>query len=207
MRKSSRKLAGDWPVEPNDLLRFLAEVLERLGLNYLVTGSMASMAYGEPRYTNDIDVVVELPALKVADFCAAFPPDTYYVSTAAAADAVRQKHQFNIIHPKAGLKIDVIIASDSAFDRSRFQRGQRLNVLPDRTVIFASPEDVIVKKMAYFREGGSEKHLRDIAGIVRVRGERLDRAYIDEWAGRLDLVDIWQLIIGRVNDDPASDVS
>ena len=182
-------------MEPNDLLRFLAEVLERLGLNYLVTGSMASMAYGEPRYTNDIDVVVHLPAERVAEFCAAFPQDSFYVSAAAAADAVRLRHQFNIIHPKAGLKIDVIIASDSAFDQSRFQRGQQLNVFPDRTVTFASPEDVIVKKMAYFREGGSDKHLRDIAGIVRVRGERLDRAYIAEWAGHLDLADIWQSII------------
>ena len=155
------------------------------------------MAYGEPRFTNDIDVVIELPAKRIAEFCAAFPQNEFYVSMAAAADAVRLRHQFNIIHPKAGLKIDVIIATDSAFDQSRFQRGQRLQVLADRTVTFASPEDVIVKKMAYYREGGSEKHLRDIAGVFRIRGDRLDRAYIADWAGRLDLLDIWETIVSN----------
>jgi hypothetical protein len=161
---------------------------------------MATIAYGEPRFTNDIDVVVDLPAEKVAALCAAFPEDQFYLSAAAVTEAVRRRHQFNILHPTSGLKVDVIVAGDSEFDRSRLQRGLRLPVLPDRTVSFASPEDVILKKLVYYREGGSEKHLRDIAGVLRVGGERLDRNYLLEWVVRLDLGDLWQLTLDRAKE-------
>lgn len=181
-------------MEAAELLRHLAEVLERLGLAYLVTGSTATIAYGEPRFTNDIDVVVELPEDRVLEFCAAFPPDQYYLSLPAATEAARNRQQFNILQPASGQKIDVIVAGLSEFDRCRLQRGRRLSVLPDRAVTFASPEDVIVKKMAYYQEGGSDKHLRDIAGVIRVQGDALDRPYIDEWAAKLGLSDLWKEI-------------
>ena len=184
-------------METNDLLRFVAAAFERLGLNYFVTGSMATIAYGEPRFTNDIDVVVDLPTEKVAALCAAFPPEQFYVSAAAVAEAVRLRHPFNILHPESGLKVDGFVASESEFDRSRLGRALRLHVLPDRTVSFASPEDVILKKLVYYREGASEKHLRDIAGVLRVRGEQLDMNYLREWVQKLELSDAWQAILDR----------
>src|ERR1035438_9854558 len=109
-------------MEQSDLLRLLAEKLEELGLAYFVTGSTATIIYGEPRFTNDIDVVVDLPLEKAKAFCAAFPAAEYYVSEPAVLDAIRRKHQFNILHPKSGLKIDVIIASATEFDMVRLQR-------------------------------------------------------------------------------------
>jgi hypothetical protein len=184
-------------MEPGELLAHLIESLEGLGLPYLVTGSTASAAYGDPRWTNDIDIVVDLPAAQIAAFCAAFPEDRFYLSKEAVADAVRQRHQFNILHPQSGLKVDVIVASDSEFDHSRLRRGLRLKVLPDREVTFAAPEDVILMKMVYYREGGSEKHLRDIAGVLRVRGEQLDRDYLSTWATRLDVAEIWQTVLTK----------
>jgi hypothetical protein len=68
-------------------------------------------------------------------------------------------------------------------------------------VPYASPEDVILKKMEYFREGESEKHLRDIAGVLRVQGDHLDRAYIANWATRLDLTDVWRSVLSRLTTD------
>jgi hypothetical protein len=184
-------------MEPVELLGHLTDVLERLGLAYLITGSTATIAYGEPRFTNDIDVVVELPEDRVAELCAAFPGPEYYVSPPAATLAVRARHQFNILHPGSGLKIDVIVASLSEFDRCRLQRGRRLAVLPDRAVMFASPEDVIVKKMAYYQEGGSEKHLRDIAGVIKIQGDALDRNYIGQWSEKLGLSELWASILAQ----------
>jgi hypothetical protein len=84
-----------------------------------------------------------------------------------------------------------IVASDSEFDRNRLLRARRLPVLPDREVSFASPEDVILKKMQYFQEGGSEKHLRDIAGVLLIQGVHIDREYILQWASRLGVSEIW----------------
>ena len=131
-------------MQPDDLLRHAAELLDRLGLTYLVTGSTATIAYGEPRFTNDLDIVLDLPAGRVDDFCAGFPPPDFYLSRDAVAEAVRTGFQFNVIQPGAGLKIDFILLSGSAFDAARRGRGRRLPVLADRAVPFASPEDVIL---------------------------------------------------------------
>ncbi|MCI0379640.1 MAG: hypothetical protein L0215_18690 [Gemmataceae bacterium] len=176
----------------------MAETFERLGIPYRVTGSMATIAYGEPRFTNDIDVVVRLQLEQVNALCAAFPQPEFYLSKEAAGQAVRGRHQFNILHPESGLKIDVIIASDSAFDDSRFSRGQRLKTAAEQHAWFASPEDVILKKLIYFREGGSEKHLRDIAGVLKVQGEKLDRDYIALWVGQLNVETEWHQALARL---------
>jgi len=185
-------------MEPSDLLRHVVTTLERLGLPYLVTGSMVTIFFGEPRFTNDIDIVAQLPPARIPDFCRAFPAPEFYVSEQEAREAVAHAGQFNIIHPASGLKIDVIIPDDSPFNRSRFARARRLSPLPDCEAWFASPEDAIVKKMEYYRDGGSEKHLRDIAGVLKVSGDRLDRAYIATWAARLGLESIWEAIVKRV---------
>jgi hypothetical protein len=152
-------------VEPADLLRHVTGVCERLGLRYLVTGSMATIFFGEPRLTNDIDVVVDLPRERIGDFAAAFPAGEFYVSEEAIRRAVLRRSQFNVIHPASGYE-----------------------------ATFASPEDVILKKLEYYREGGSEKHVRDIAGILKVSGSRIDRSYLEEWATRLELTDIWEQV-------------
>ena len=167
-----------------------------------MTGSTATITYGEPRFTNDIDVVVDLPAARVDDLLAAFSGDEFYISRSAVEAAVAREHQFNILHPTSGLKVDVIVASQSEFDRGRLQRARRLAVLSDRTVSFASPEDVILKKLLYFREGGSEKHLRDIAGVLRIQGEKIDLDYVRDWAGRLGVDDEWSLAISRFENPP-----
>lgn len=105
-------------MELSDLLRRLAETLERLQIPYLVTGSLATVAYGEPRFTNDIDVVVDLRPEQVDAFCAAFPDPDFYCPQDMVRQSVQQRFPFNILHPESGLKIDVIMATDSEFDRN-----------------------------------------------------------------------------------------
>ena len=112
-------------MEPSDLLRLMAQRFERLGLRYLVTGSTASSAYGEPRLTNDIDVVVDLKPSHVDAFAAAFPEPDFYCPRDFVVQAVRERFPFNILHPESGLKIDVMIATDSDFDRARLGRAVR----------------------------------------------------------------------------------
>jgi len=184
-------------MEQSDLLRHLTSTLERLEIPYFVTGSTASIAYGEPRFTNDIDVVVDLVASRVRDLCGYFSAPDYYVNEPTAFEAVARRGQFNIIHPASGLKIDVILAKGTPLDRSRFARCRRIPIGPDAEASFASPEDVILKKLEFYREGGSEKHLRDVAGILKISGESLDRAYLVRWAENLGVKDIWETITGR----------
>jgi hypothetical protein len=186
-------------MEQLDLLRYLVRVIEDLGLRYFVTGSTATIFYGEPRFTNDIDVVVELPQQRIEEFCRRFPPDQFYVSEAAAREAVLKKGQFNIIHPASGLKVDVIVPNPSPFNESRFVRVRRLHAADDFEACFASPEDAIIKKMDYYRQSGSEKHLRDIAGVLKTSQDQIDMAYITRWAEQMDLSDLWTAIQVQLN--------
>jgi hypothetical protein len=184
-------------MDPSELLNRLSQTLEELHIPYLVTGSMATIAYGEPRFTNDIDVVIRMAGAQVAKFCTSFPDDEFYISPEAVMDAVSRNTQFNILHPSTGLKVDVMVADQSDFNDSRFSRARRLQVAQDRKVTFASPEDVIIKKLAFFQEGGSEKHVSDIRGVLTVMGEQLDRAYIEIWVARLGLMREWSIVLKR----------
>lgn len=186
-------------MEQDDLLRKTAEVFERLDVNYFVTGSMATIAFGIARYTNDIDVVADVPVEKVDQFCESFPAPEFYCSANAVRDAIARRRQFNILHPTSGLKVDVMIPGKTEFNESRMFRRKRIRPAADFEAWFSSPEDVIVKKLDFFREGGSEKHLRDIAGVLKVQADRIDETYIETWIAKLNLQPEWKLVKDQLN--------
>ena len=188
-------------MELYELLAFVVETFGRLHIPYLVTGSIASMAYGEPRLTNDIDLVAGIREEHIPGLLIAFPPATFYLSEEAIREAIRRQGQFNIIHPGSGLKVDVMIRKETPFDRSRFARARVTHPTETSSATFASPEDVIIRKMEYYREGGSEKHLRDIAGMLKVSAGLIDELYIVEWADRLGLRPIWDAIKRRLEEN------
>lgn len=183
---------------PYELLGHIVEILNSLQISYIVTGSIASMAYGEPRLTNDIDIVADVREKHVSGLLEAFPPSEFYISEDMIREAIRRKGQFNIIHPASGLKIDMIIKVDNPFNTSRFTRARQIYPSETYHANFAAPEDVIIKKMEYYKEGGSEKHLRDITGILKVTGDDIDYGYISGWSERLGLAEIWKAINDRI---------
>lgn len=185
---------------PYELLQRIVEALDRLDISYLVTGSVAAMAYGEPRLTNDIDIVAAVEERHIPGLLAAFPPDEFYLSEEIIREAVRRRLQFNIIHPSSGLKVDIIVRKGTPFDISRFSRIRRIRPADSYTANFAAPEDIIIMKMQYYRDGGSEKHLRDITGILKISRDEVDLAYIADWSRRLDLTRIWEMILERIGE-------
>ena len=140
-------------MEPEALLRAVVDACEKLGIPYFVTGSTATIAYGEPRFTNDIDVVIALFSEQASPFLNSFSKDDYYLSEPAVLSAIKNRSQFNLIHPGSGLKVDFMVAADSPFNRSRMDRVRELPVLENKSVRFASPEDAILMKLKYFQEG------------------------------------------------------
>ncbi len=96
------------------------------------------------------------------------------------------------------MKVDVIVPELNPFNESRFIRAKRLRAGDDLEVSFASPEDAIIKKMEYYREGGSEKHLRDIVGVLETSRDAIDMGYIDQWAGQMGLEELWSSIQKRM---------
>jgi hypothetical protein len=176
----------------DELLRSAVAALEQLDLRYFVTGSLATILYGEPRFTNDIDLVVAIDVQRVERLCQAFAAPEYYVSPESARAAIARHGQFNVLQPASGLKLDIIVPAPTPFNRSRFERARRVQVAAGHEVFFASPEDVILKKMEFYRDGGSDKHLRDVTGVLKVSGGEVDRGYVAAWAARLGVADIWR---------------
>jgi hypothetical protein len=185
-------------VEQIELLRLATEKLDALNISYAIVGSIASGAWGESRFTQDIDILVDLALDQVDSLCGAFPPPDFYVSEVSAHEAVRRQGQFNVIHPASGNKIDFMIAGRAAWSAAQLQRRRRISLFSDHDVDVATPEDVILGKLLYYRDGGSEKHLRDIAGILKISGDTLDRAYVDQLSNQLGVADIWQVVLSRV---------
>lgn len=181
-------------MQPNDLLRHAVRCFEKAEIPYFVTGAVAGIAYGEPRMTNDIDIVADIREENIPGLIKCFPIDEYYLDADSAIRAIREKSQFNIIHPSSGLKIDIMIPTRHRFDQSRFKRVRRMKTGPDIEANFASPEDVILKKMEYFQEGRSDKHIRDILGILKVSETLIDMDYLTKWANDLGLDDVWNKI-------------
>jgi hypothetical protein len=151
------------------------------------------MAYGEPRMTRDIDLVVDLRPEQVTPFLSEFGRDPdFYLSPPAITAAVEKGTMFNIIHTTSGNKLDFMPPRRDAWGLERLARRRRIP-LTDKVVGYvASPEDIILGKLWYHSLGDSEKHLRDIAGMLRVSGDKFDRSYIERWVSELGFKPGWE---------------
>lgn len=176
----------------------VAAFLEKTGIAYRVVGSFASMAYGEPRFTNDIDFLADVRPEHIESFLTAFPAPEHYLAETAIRAAIKHPGQFNIVHIPSGLKVDIIVLKHDEYARTEINRGRRLTGLGEFDVWFAAPEDVILNKLIYYREGGSEKHLRDISSMLLIQGNAIDRDYIDSWATRLGVGLEWHGVLNAL---------
>ena len=180
-------------MEQPEVLEFALRVLEAQQVAYMVVGSVASMAYGEPRMTRDIDIVVDLRPHQVPTFIAEFArnPD-FYLSPPAITSAVEKGTMFNIIHATSGNKLDFMPSRRDAWGKERFARRRRIPLTGKVVGYVASPEDIVLGKLWYHSLGDSEKHLRDIAGMLPVSGDKIDRSYIERWVSDLGYQQSWE---------------
>lgn len=177
-------------MQQRELMRLAIDAFDRTNAPYAIVGSMASGVWGEPRMTLDIDVVAVFQR-NVASFCQCFTNDLFYVSIPAAEEAVRNGGQFNVIDNSSGQKIDVMTVSDTPWTQSQIARRRATEVVDGVTGYVAAPEDVILGKLIYYREGCSDKHLRDIRGIFAASGEIIDATYLEHWVVRLGVAGAW----------------
>jgi hypothetical protein len=182
-----------------DLLSLFVEPLERLGLDYMVTGSVASMLYGEPRLTNDVDLVLDLPPSDAPRLRAAFSSSDFYCppedEIRLEAERATRGH-INILHIPTALKADIYFAGDDWLHRWALPRCRRLEV-ETRSIRLAPPEYVIVRKLSFFREGGSSKHVRDVRALIAARRSDLDLGALRVLAAREGVLDLWRELFGE----------
>lgn len=175
-------------------LRRVVERFDGLGLEWVLGGSLASMAVGEPRSTNDIDMVVSIESGDVDELVAAFAGE-FYVDRQMIVEAIASGHSFNLLDLAAGIKVDIFVKTDFALDVAQFERRFRttLGEGPARVEVWiGSAEDQILRKLWWFRKGGevSDRQWRDLEGIMAVQGGALDREYIVSTARSAGLVEL-----------------
>jgi hypothetical protein len=177
-----------------ELFLHLIRPLNRAGIRYVIGGSVAAIFYGEPRLTNDVDVVAFLNPSDARRLAEVFPSSEFYLPPLESIllEAAReQRGHFNIIHLDTNFKADMYLTGHDELNAWAF-RNKRQIEFEGEPLILAPPEYVIVRKLEYFREGGSEKHLRDIRSMLAVSGEQLNRAELEEWILRRGVETQWR---------------
>ena len=170
-----------------------SEILERLGIRHLVGGSLASSVHGEPRSTNDIDILADFGEEHSRPFVEAVQPE-YYVSATAVRSAVRSALHFNVIHMSAALKVDVFLAGRDPFDQERLRLRERLQVSidPPSWLWMDTAEHSVLRKLEWYRRGGevSERQWRDVVAILRIQGSSLNQSHLEAWGKPLGIMDL-----------------
>jgi hypothetical protein len=175
-----------------DLISLFVAPLEKAGISYMITGSIASSIYGEPRNTLDIDLVVLLEKHQISQLSSLYPDEDFYLPPAdvIAIESRREAHgHFNIIHHHTGLKADIYLSRNHPSLPWALQKIRRVET-SSSPINLAPPEYVILHKLEFHREGGSDKHLRDIAGIIEQ--QELDLNFLDHAIHQLGLEPQWQ---------------
>ncbi len=171
----------------------VVETLEQLGVDYHIGGSVASSVYGFARSTLDADLVADL-RLQHVDPLADLLRTEYYLDEGAIRGAIERCSSFNLIHLETMLKVDIFIPKEQAFDKMAAQRTQSmpLDKTTSRTYRLASPEDVVLHKLTWYKVGGgvSERQWGDVLGVLKVQAHALDRSYLRLWATRLEVADL-----------------
>jgi len=181
--------------EPELFLLFVCP-LNRAGIRYVVSGSVAAIFYGEPRLTHDVGFVVFLNANDIQRLVEVFPAKDFYLppKETMLAEMAREHHgHFNLIHRDTGFKADLYPTGRDELNAWAF-RGKRSVEFEGENVTLAPPEYVIVRKLEYYRDGHAEKHLRDIRAMLAVSGEQLDRVALNEWIQRRGLETEWRQV-------------
>lgn len=181
-----------------ELLKKTVEVLERLDVPFMLTGSIVSSLQGEPRLSHDIDLVVaDIDALAES-----FPAPEYDLNRKAIREAISNRSMFNLLQTYEGDKIDFWLLTSEDFDRARFGRRQPATVA-DIPVFISSPEDTILQKLSWAKvHGGSEKQMLDAIRVYEVQSGLLDLGYLEGWIQTLRLSESWQQLIEQAKPLP-----
>jgi hypothetical protein len=181
--------------EPN-LFRIYTDILNRNNFKYFITGSVASIVYGDPRLTNDIDLVIFLIRNDIDKFIRAFPSEKFYCPPYEVIKSELEKKpggHFNLIHHESGFKADIYLAGADKLQIWAMKNARQVE-FEDSTIFIAPPEYIIINKLEFYREGKSQKHLTDIKGIVNNSSELIDFELLNDLIKEKSLLEYWEAV-------------
>ncbi len=185
-----------WIQDSIGLAALLHPILTRLEIPYYVTGGVAAIAYGEPRTTRDLDIVIEVATTNLDRLVTVLESEGFYVPGVEDVKDGRMT-TLGVTHIESISRADLVFAGSEDFDRVKFQRIRAIDFPGIGALNFASPEDVILNKLRWGRQSQSEKQWRDVLGVLKVQGDTLDFDYLRLWGTRLDLADLLRRAIAE----------
>ena len=187
-------------VQPGEIYLVFTEPLEALGLEYVVTGSVASSSYGDPRFTHDIDLILSIHRDAIDGLWRAFPIERFYCppleSLRAEVDRKEGGH-FNLVHHESGFKADVYVASQDELEAWALKHARVIEIMPGRSIRLAPPEYVMLRKLQFYLEGGGDRHIRDIRAMLELSGDAIDAQFLADWVARLGVGEAWAVVKGE----------
>jgi hypothetical protein len=181
--------------EPLAVTLLVIDAFDKLGVPYMIGGSLASALYGTARSTLDTDLVADIKADQVA-LLVKMLENEFYIDESMIIDAIRTYRSFNVIHLATLFKVDVFLPKQRRFDQIQFQRRQYkvISIDPERKAYVTTSEDIILAKLEWYRLGNeiSDRQWRDILGVLKVQAGRLDLDYLRQWAAELNITDLLQ---------------
>lgn len=187
-----------WVQDPSEIARMLHSVFESLNIPYYITGGVCAIAYGDPRTTRDLDVVVEIEPSEIMALVIRLEAEGFYCPPdAVSAIQSGRARVLSVTHMQLILNADIVLNANTDFDRSKMARRRLEAIGLDESEQFwlASPEDVILAKLLWGQRSQSEKQWRDVLGILKVQGNSLDFAYLTQWAAQLHVTELVQRAI------------
>lgn len=186
-------------IDPRHLLVKIAEILERLRIPYLVTGGMAVLVWGRPRFTADIDIIIGLQPEKVDDLEKALSciGEAVYIDKDSMIRALKNFGEFNYIDSQTGLKVDFWVLKNNPFERLCLKRVIKKKIL-SKMISFISPEDLILSKLIWYKKTYSSRHLEDIQSILKISRDEIDQKYLRDWARRLEVAEILKDLMDKI---------
>jgi hypothetical protein len=181
-------------LEETELFLHFVRPLTTLNCRFMVTGSVAAMLYGEPRMTNGVDLILFLPPHLITRLVGLFPIEEFYCppEKVVRIEAERSSDgHFNLVHHDTGFKADVYLAGHDALFLWGL-RGATTFEYSGEQIPVAPIEYVIVRKLEYFRAGGSQKHVRDIRAMIQISDKRIDHEILREKISEMGLQKVWE---------------
>jgi hypothetical protein len=190
--------------EPLEVTLRVVRVLETLGVDYLVGGSLASSLHGIPRATQDVDIVARLRARHVDDFVSHLG-DGFYVDADMIRDAIRRLSSFNIVDMATMMKVDVFVAGRDALQRAEMERRESYSLDEHTSLWLASAEDIVLQKLDWYEKGSriSERQWNDALGVLKVRGSSMDVSYLRKWAHEIGLEELLDRLLADAGMEQA----
>jgi hypothetical protein len=181
----------------------VTEALEQLGVPYVIGGSLASAVHGVMRSTLDADVVADLHPEQAGPLVQVLG-QAFYADLDAINEAIKRRSSFNLLHLATMFKVDIFVAQARSFDQAQLARrqAQLINLEPEQYAYMASPEDIVLAKLEWYRLGGevSDRQWQDVLGVLKVQANRLDYNYLNNMAVNLGLPDLLQRALAAASN-------